>query len=150
MVHNDFSCCYNNHMSFHGVKIAILVNEKLIVFLRDNKPGLFNANMWDLPGGGRENNESPIECAIREIKEEFELILTEKDILWQKSFPAQKDPNRIAYFMVAEISEKRTENLTLHEGQKWSFMNVEEFLSRDDVIPALKERFQNFLVSKSF
>ena len=137
-------------MNFHGVKIAILVDGKLIVFLRDDKPGLFNANMWDLPGGGRENNESPIECVLREVYEEFELKLTADDIIWEKAFPAQKDPNQTAYFMVAEVESVRTKNLNLNEGQKWIFMSVEEFLNKDDVIPALKERFENFLDSKKF
>lgn len=137
-------------MNFHGVKIAILVDDKLIVFLRDNKPDLFNANMWDFPGGGRENNESPIECITREVDEELELKISKDDVVWEKAFPAQKDPSRIAYFMVAKIKSERTKNLTLHEGQKWTFMTVEEFLSKDDVIPALKERFQDFLDSKPF
>ena len=135
-------------MNFHGVKIAIIVNNKLLVFLRDNKPSLFNANMWDLPGGGRENEESPLDCIVREVYEEFELELTRNDITWQKAFPAQKDPNQIAYFMVAEIESTRTQDLKLHEGQKWTFMTIEEFLGRDDVIPALKERFQAFLDQK--
>lgn len=135
-------------MNFHGVKIAILVDDKLIVFLRDDKPGLFNANMWDLPGGGRENGESPIECVIREVYEEFELKLSQNNIVWEKAFPAQKDPNQIAYFMVAKIESNRIKNLNLNEGQKWTLMTVEEFLNNDDVIPALKQRFQTFLDSK--
>ena len=46
-------------MDFHGVKVAVLVGDKLLMHLRDDKPGLFNANMWDFPGGGREGNETP-------------------------------------------------------------------------------------------
>nr|WP_231692828.1 NUDIX domain-containing protein [Vibrio campbellii] len=26
-------------------------------------------NYWDLPGGGREGNETPEDCALRELKE---------------------------------------------------------------------------------
>jgi hypothetical protein len=45
---------------FHGVKIALLVGDKILMHLRDNKPGLFNANMWDFVGGGsRRNREFP-------------------------------------------------------------------------------------------
>lgn len=147
-MHTYFHVDILNHMNFHGVKIAILVDDKLIVFLRDDKPGLFNANMWDLPGGGRENGESPIECVIREVYEEFELKLSQNNIVWEKAFPAQKDPNQIAYFMVAKIESNRIKNLNLNEGQKWTLMTVEEFLNNDDVIPALKQRFQTFLDSK--
>jgi 8-oxo-dGTP diphosphatase len=139
---------YTECMDFHGVKIAILVEDNLIVFLRDNRANLFNANMWDFPGGGREGDESPIECAIREVHEELSLTLSNSDIAWQKTFPAQKDPNQRAYFMVAAITADRVNNLTLQEGQKWRLMSVPEFLSSDDVIPALKERFRVFLDSQ--
>ena len=70
-------------MNFHGVKIAVLVDGKLLMHLRDNKPGLFNANMWDFPGGGREQNETPRECAIREVFEEFGINLESESIVWE-------------------------------------------------------------------
>lgn len=134
-------------MNFQGAKVAILVDGMLLVHLRDNAPGLFNANMWDFPGGGREGDESPLECAIREVNEELEIQLDESDFIWKKSFPAQKDPNQIAFFFVAKIEQPRIKNLVLHEGQKWSLMNQEEFLSRKNVIPAIKARFKSFLES---
>ncbi len=39
---------------FIGVKAALLLDDKIIVIQRDNKPGLPFANLWDLPGGARE------------------------------------------------------------------------------------------------
>lgn len=132
-------------MEFHGVKVALLVGDKLLLYQRDDLPGLFNANMWDFPGGGRESDESPRACAKREVREEFELELMDDDFIWEKVYPAQKDPNQAAYFMVARVDEKRLENITLHEGQKWQLMTKEEFFSRNDVVIALKDRFQDFL-----
>lgn len=103
-------------MSFHGVKVAIVVDNKLLLHLRDNKPGLFNANMWDFFGGGRSGNETPITCAKREVKEELELDLEDDDFVWQKTYSAQKDSNQTAYFMVAQLSGDRITNIRLHEG----------------------------------
>ncbi|MEZ4195210.1 MAG: NUDIX domain-containing protein [Candidatus Paceibacterota bacterium] len=72
-------------MKFNGVKVAVLFGDKLVMQLRDDKPGLRFANMWDFPGGGREGEETPIECAIREIKEEFGILLKSESFVWQKS-----------------------------------------------------------------
>jgi 8-oxo-dGTP diphosphatase len=132
-------------MNFHGAKVALLCEGRLLMHLRDNKPGLFNANMWDFPGGGRESEETPQECVIREVKEEFEIELSPQSFLWEKEYPAQKDPNQKAYFMVAEISKEQVEKIKLNEGQEWALFNKEDFFQRDDVIDALKNRFKDYL-----
>ena len=67
-----------------------MCEDKLLMHLRDNKPGLFNANMWDFSGGGREGEETPQECAIREVKEEFEIDLTPELFIWEKDYPPRK------------------------------------------------------------
>jgi 8-oxo-dGTP diphosphatase len=135
-------------MNFHVVKVALLVGDKLLLHLRDNKPGLFNANMWDFPGGGREETETPTECAQREIKEELGVELSEDAIIWQKEYPAQKDPNQRAYFMVATIEEGVMESITLAEGQEWKLFSQEQFFADSQVIEALKMRFHDYLNSE--
>lgn len=135
-------------MEFHGVKVALLVEDKLLMQLRDNKPGLFNANMWDFLGGGREGNETPHECAIREIQEELGLMLSPDSFIWEKTYPAQKDPNQKSFFMVARISNDDVENIVLTEGQECKLFDQETFFAREDVIEALKTRFKDYLESK--
>ncbi len=39
---------------------------------RDDKPGLRNAGMWVPPGGHAESDESMVDCARRELREETE------------------------------------------------------------------------------
>lgn len=134
-------------MDFHGVKVAVLVGNKLLMHLRDNKPGLFNANMWDFPGGGREGNETPTECAMREIREEFGIDITPEVIIWEKEYPAQKDPNQKAIFMVAKVSDDVVKRINLTEGQRWDLFDQDSFFQDKDVIEALKFRFNDFLTS---
>ena len=133
-------------MEFHGVKVAILHQNKLLMILRDDKPGLFNANMWDFPGGGREGEETSIECAIREIKEELNIILSPESFIWEKAYPAQKDPQQKAYFLVAKLPDEIVDKIKLgEEGQRWKFMDQESFFERVDVIDAIKGRFKDYL-----
>ena len=134
-------------MDFHGVKVAVLVGDKLLMHLRDDKPGLFNANMWDFPGGGREGSETPEACAIREIKEEFGIDITPEAFVWKNEYPAKKDPNQRAIFMVAKVSKDVIKNVHLTEGQRWDLFDQENFFQGKDVIEALKVRFSDYLGS---
>src|SRR5450759_1860868 len=62
-------------------KIAaiILENDKreLLLYLRDNKPGIPFPNHWDLIGGHLEDGETPGEALVREVKEELNIDLKE-------------------------------------------------------------------------
>jgi 8-oxo-dGTP diphosphatase len=134
---------------FNGVKIAILNDEGgILLHLRDNKPGLFNAGMWDFLGGGRESNESPLECVTREVKEESNIDIVSTDIIFAGFFPAQKDPTQKAVFCVAQIPNNRLDEIEIHEGQGYKFFTEEEFFSDEFVIPAIRERYMNYKVTE--
>ena len=50
---------------------AIIVHDKkVLLFLRDNSPGIPDPNCWSLPGGGLEDKETPLEGLTRELFEE--------------------------------------------------------------------------------
>ena len=54
------------HKGFYGDKLVLIVGDKLAVILRDDKPSIPSPNHWDMPGGGREGCETPLECVLRE------------------------------------------------------------------------------------
>lgn len=65
-----------------GVTFVIIRPDGTILMqLRDDGHGrkIPAPNTWVLPGGGMEKGESYIETAIREFREEFDRVLTEKD-----------------------------------------------------------------------
>ena len=61
----------DSRRDFTGCKIALICGDKVLTILRDDKDDIPCPNMWELPGGGREGNESPFECAAREVYEEL-------------------------------------------------------------------------------
>jgi 8-oxo-dGTP diphosphatase len=91
----------------------ILYNEKgfLLLFLRDDKPGLSYANMWDIPGGHVEEGETPDECIVREMKEEIGV-----DIGAPCLFKVYDFEDRREYVYVSSC-QYRIEDLNLTEGQ---------------------------------
>ena len=65
---------------FSGAKIAVITGTRILTYKRDNIPTIPFPGLWDLPGGGREGGEGPLDCALRELEEEFALQLRPPDI----------------------------------------------------------------------
>jgi 8-oxo-dGTP diphosphatase len=131
---------------FSGAKLALFIGDELLVYLRDDIPNLKYAGMWDLPGGGREGAESPEECVLRELKEEFNLDLPETSLCY-KSHQLNAAGNRI-YFFVANGSKSLSDDIVFgDEGQFYKLANVSYFLNHENAIPHLKRQLSLYLDS---
>ena len=100
----------------------IFVNRKneVLLFLRDGKPGLPYANMWDVLGGHVEKGETPKECIIREMKEEIGLELTDFQLLCEIEFD-----DRIE-FTFWKFWDIKINEIILMEGQRLKWFTREE------------------------
>ncbi len=102
----------------------IFINDdhRVLLFLRDNIPTIPFPNMWDVPGGHVEPDETPEASIIREMKEEMELELKDFSL-----FSIMEFPDRIEYTFWKK-SNLDIEQITLHEGQclKWFDQNEVE------------------------
>ena len=138
-----------DQFDFTGVKAALLVEQSILVILRDNKPAIPWPNMWELTGGGREGLETPLECLQREVWEELGLILEEKSIIWSRIYPSMLDKDRSAVFVVVQISQEQYQEIDFgDEGQEFKLMPIEEFIKAEGIIPQLQERFKDYLSEK--
>lgn len=138
-----------DQFDFTGVKAALLVEQSILVILRDNKPAIPWPNMWELTGGGREGLEMPLECLRREVWEELGLILEEKSIIWSRIYPSMLDKDRSAVFVVAQISQEQYQEIDFgDEGQEFKLMPIEDFIKAEGIIPQLQERFKDYLSEK--
>ena len=131
---------------FTGSKIALICGDKVLTILRDDKENIPCPNMWELPGGGREGNESPFECAAREVYEELGIHLNEDCLLWGKIYPSVIFEGKQSVFMVGQLRQEQFDNITFgDEGQAYKLMSIEEFLSSSQVVPQLQERLKDYL-----
>ena len=131
---------------FTGCKIALFCGDKLLTILRDDKENIPCPNMWEFPGGGREGNESPFECAAREVYEELGIHLTEDCLLWGKIYPSVIFEGKQSVFMVGQLRQEQFDNITFgDEGQAYKLMPVEEFLNSKQAVPQLQERLKDYL-----
>jgi len=105
----------------------IFVNDKrqVLLFLRDDKPGIPYRNMWDVPGGHVDNGETPEQCIVREMKEEMDLNLEEFQL-----FSVMEFTDRIEYTFWKKVNLD-IEKINLHEGQKLKWFTEIEAKNTD-------------------
>lgn len=136
----------HKQMEFSGCKIALICDDRLLTILRDDKPSIPYPNMWELPGGGREGEETPFECVQREVFEELSLKLEEADIVWAKEYQGMLDPDKTSIFMVGIITQEDFASIAFgDEGQAYQLMDVSQFLSDNKVILQLQDRLRDYL-----
>jgi len=106
---------------------AIFVNDKrqVLLFLRDDKPGIPYRNMWDVPGGHVDNDETPEQWIVREMKEEMDLNLEEFQL-----FSVMEFTDRIEYTFWKK-ADLDIEKINLHEGQKLKWFTEIEAKNKD-------------------
>ena len=99
-----------------------------------------------MPGGGREGDESPFECAAREVYEELGIHLTGDCLLWGKVYPSMLFEGKESVFLVGKLRQEQFDSIIFgDEGQGYRMMSVEEFLGSDKVVPQLQGRLREYL-----
>ena len=110
-------------------KIAAIIFEndrgEILLYLRDNKPGIPFPNHWDLIGGHVEEGETPEEALIREVREELDFEL--RDYRFFKEYECLEGdayPN-IKYIYSGRLNVPLQE-ITLLEGDRPFYFAREE------------------------
>lgn len=138
--------CLEEWFEFTGCKIALICDGQILTILRDDKEDIPWPNMWELPGGGREGNETPFECVAREVYEELSIQLSKADVIWFQIYPSMLDGNKKSVFLVGRLTQEQFESIIFgDEGQGYKLVSFEEFLTSDRVVPQLQERVRDYM-----
>lgn len=138
--------CLEERFEFTGCKIALICEGQILTILRDDKEDIPWPNMWELPGGGREGNETPFECVAREVYEELNIQLSKDDVIWSRLYPSMLDENKKSVFLVGKLTQEQFESIIFgDEGQGYKLVSFEEFLTSDRVVPQLQERVRDYV-----
>lgn len=142
MLHED---TFNKSISFSGVKGLIYIGDKIIAYRRDtitkNAPGCI-----DLPGGGRENDESPFETFKREVMEEFGIPIEQSDIVLSVRRNSHVNPGTKSFFMVTKPLKIDVNDIVFgDEGTEWFMISPHEFAERKDGIERQQKRVSDYL-----
>ena len=138
--------CIEALFEFTGCKIALICEGQILTILRDDKETIPYPNMWDLPGGGREGNETPFECVAREVYEELNIQLSKEELIWSGNYPGLLDEKKQFVFLVGNLAQEEFEHIDFgDEGQGYKLVSFEEFLTSDRVVPQLQERVRDYV-----
>ena len=131
------------NMGFAGSKIAIITEGCVLTILRDDKAGIAFPGYWDLPGGAREGLENPVECALRETREELGLILVGDQLGWGACLGSGDDRT---WFFAMQAPDDICDKIVFgDEGQRWEAMPMALFLTHEKVVPHFKRRLRQYL-----
>lgn len=134
---------------FTGTKLILTCNAHLLVLLRDDIATIAWPGHWDLPGGGREGDESPLDCGLRELFEETGLRLP-AERLSGRALPSVNRPGRLAWMFRAELTAIEAQSVRLgDEGQELRLMPLAEYLSHPRAIPHFRDMVHDVLASEA-
>jgi 8-oxo-dGTP diphosphatase len=134
---------------FGGAKLAALLGDALLVYRRDDNPGIPFPGLLDLPGGGREGDESPAECALRELDEEFGIRIAADRVHYHRAY-LLSDGATVSHFLAVHLTE--AEVAAVHfgdEGQDWALLPAVDFIADRDVVPRLRDWLGHYLAADS-
>lgn len=131
--------------NFHGAKVLLTSEGRLLTCLRENIPTIPFPHHWDLPGGGREGDETPVCCVLRELFEEFGLCLAPQRLLG-RAYPALQVRGMASWFFRGTITPAEIAAIRFgDEGECWSMMPIAEYLAHPKAVPHFKARIRDAL-----
>lgn len=126
-----------------SARVAVFLGDRLICILRDNDPGTLAPNVWEVPGGGREAEETGFETAARELDEEVGLTLSPQHILWERRFVSIMNPANTTAFFVAQMPAHHVNEVVFgNEGQGWAMFTLDEFMDLKNALPSVVDRLK--------
>ena len=129
-------------MNYDVTKVILFDrNDKLFIYLRDDKPTIPYPNMWDLLGGGIEPGETAKQAAIREIEEEIGVTVDDLD-----EFGRYVSEEGFRFTIFSGMADAIPEELTLTEGQKLISINITQH-EKFEVVPILAQAIRDFALS---
>ena len=100
---------------FGGAKLAAMHGDALLAYARDDKPGIPYPGMIDLPGGGREGDETPEDCVLRELAEEFGITLPAERLYYHRVYMLA-DGATVSHFFAVHLSEADVAGVKFGDG----------------------------------
>lgn len=123
---------------FIGTKLLLVQGDSLLTCLRDDFDHIPFPAHWDLPGGGRDGVETPMDCGLRELHEEFGLHLPPARLTAHR-FPSWSRPDHASWLLSGQITRAEIAAIRFgDEGQEWRMMPIADYLAHPRAVPHFK------------
>jgi len=131
----------NEQIKMIRVTAAILVhNDRILIAQRGETDDL--AGKWEFPGGKIENNESPQQCLIRELQEEFGIDAAVGDFFGESTYHYETGAVQLLAYHTSW--EGGSFSLNAHAAIRWVSLNqLQEFEFAPADIPLVEKLQQS-------
>ena len=120
-----------------GIGLLLQTPKGTFLFQERDKNTKRNPGMITPFGGGIDKGEAPVDCAVRELKEELELGITAKELKEVGIFQSHFDVK--TYLQIYLIENVNVGDLTLNEGKSIMELNITDALNHPRVTNFTKE-----------
>lgn len=122
------------------VGVGIKRGEKVMIARR--LPEDFLGGYWELPGGGVDEGEDPLESVIRETREETGLQVTRVSNVFF-GFDYRDEKNRLTRQFNFMVEVKETDSVKLTEHDAFEFVGADE-VDKFSLTPEMKKSISSF------
>lgn len=117
-------------ITYQSSAILLRNKDRILFQKRDNNTNN-NPHKWSFFGGGLHTQETPLEAAIREFKEETGYTLQNPQLIYSWNRP--KTTSSIEYIFTETIPDNKLSQLRLHEGAMMGWFTQQETKQLDFV-----------------
>lgn len=111
-----------------GVGVMILKDNKVLLGHRTNTAkdtgGIYEPDSWTFPGGKQEYEETVLETAIRETKEETDLTISDIQVLTATD-EFQPDRHYVTIGVIAKNYQGKLKTMEPSKIDEWSWFDLE-------------------------
>jgi len=126
-------------MNSRTIASVLVRNGDRYLFIRQNKPGGAYPDTLHIPGGGLEPGETPIEAAIREIKEEVGLdIINVKPVDFDWDTVPYKGEDTVLIFLRFSAESESLRAVPSSDAQEIVWVRREDLASQAHNPPSLR------------
>ncbi len=112
-----------NEIFYSGCFLFNPESKCILLHLRDGNTTV-HPNQWAFFGGSSELGETPVQCIIRELKEELELEINETQLIFLTSY-LNKERNNLRFIFYI-ISKQSKSEFVLHEGADLEWVPIDK------------------------
>ncbi len=132
---------------FGGAKLAAILDDAILVYRRDDQPEIPFPDMLDLPGGGRQGDESPAECALRELAEDFGIMVAVDRVYYSRAY-LMGDDATVSHFLAVQLTEEEVAAVRFgDEGKDWALLPAADFIAEPDAVPRLRDWLAHYIAA---